>query len=121
MPPPRGRTRQQLTICRRHERRIPKRNAWKTKTPSRQNRPRSIPSGARTDMNTNAIRYQSVRTRRASLLAETIVSAIAMTRAFIRMVLARHRQRQQARAVYDALRQLDDRMLHDLGFDRSEI
>jgi hypothetical protein len=34
---------------------------------------------------------------------------------------ARHKQRREARAIYDALRQLDDRTLHDLGFDRSEM
>ena len=36
-------------------------------------------------------------------------------------VYARHRQRRRARDTYDALRNLDDRMLRDLGFDRSEI
>ncbi|HSV17533.1 MAG TPA: DUF1127 domain-containing protein [Casimicrobiaceae bacterium] len=34
---------------------------------------------------------------------------------------ARRRRSRDARAVYDALRQLDDRALHDLGFDRSEL
>ena len=33
----------------------------------------------------------------------------------------RQRRWRDARAVYDALRQLDDRALHDLGFDRSEL
>ena len=39
----------------------------------------------------------------------------------VRRALARYRQRRKARATYDALRHLDDRMLRDLGFDRSEI
>jgi uncharacterized protein YjiS (DUF1127 family) len=50
-----------------------------------------------------------------------IMAAIRAVGAIARRAHARHRQRQQARAVYDALRQLDDRTLRDLGFDRSEI
>jgi uncharacterized protein YjiS (DUF1127 family) len=41
--------------------------------------------------------------------------------AFARRAYARYRQRREASALRDTLRQLDDRMLHDLGFDRSEI
>lgn len=38
-----------------------------------------------------------------------------------RRALVRARQRRQARAIYNALQQLDDRTLHDLGFYRDEI
>jgi uncharacterized protein YjiS (DUF1127 family) len=38
-----------------------------------------------------------------------------------RRALERYRQRRKAWATYEALRHLDDHMLRDLGFDRSEI
>ena len=41
--------------------------------------------------------------------------------AFARRAYAGYRQRREANALSDALRQLDDRLLRDLGFDRSEI
>ena len=49
---------------------------------------------------------------------------IAATRALgalARRALASYRQYRNAKAVRDALRQLDDRMLRDLGFHRDEI
>ncbi len=49
---------------------------------------------------------------------ERVLDALA-TRA--RLAYARHRQREQARDIYEALRVLDDRALRDLGFHRSEI
>ena len=50
-----------------------------------------------------------------------ILAVINALRAFARQAHARHQQRLHAGAIYDALRDLDDRTLHDLGFDRSEI
>jgi uncharacterized protein YjiS (DUF1127 family) len=40
---------------------------------------------------------------------------------FVLRAQARYRQRRQAIATREALEQLDDRVLHDLGFHRSEI
>lgn len=65
--------------------------------------------------------YQAARAHRSFSLGEIIVAAIQAAGAIARRVYLRHRQRREARATYDALHQLDDRTLHDLGFDRSEI
>jgi uncharacterized protein YjiS (DUF1127 family) len=65
--------------------------------------------------------YQAARTHHSFALRTIIVAAIDAIVAFARRAHAGHRQRQQAGAVYDALRELDDRTLHDLGLDRSEI
>ena len=65
--------------------------------------------------------HQGARAHPSFTLGEIIVAAIQAASAIPRRAHARHRQRRQARAIYDALRQLDDRALHDLGFDRSEI
>lgn len=64
---------------------------------------------------------QAARAHRAAALAEITVAAIRSVAAIARRAHARHQQRRQAKAAYDMLRQLDDRTLHDLGFDRSEI
>ena len=50
-----------------------------------------------------------------------VVAAIQAVGAIARRAHARHRQRQEAKVIYDTLWDLDDRMLRDLGFDRSEI
>jgi uncharacterized protein YjiS (DUF1127 family) len=69
--------------------------------------------------------HQAALAHRSFTLGEIIVEAIravgAIVGAIASRALARYRQRRQARAIYDALRQLDDRTLHDLGFDRSEL
>ncbi len=65
--------------------------------------------------------HQAASAHRSLILGQAIAAAIQATVAIARRALARHRQRRQARVTYDALRQLDDRMLRDLGFDRSEI
>jgi uncharacterized protein YjiS (DUF1127 family) len=65
--------------------------------------------------------HQAAHAHRSFTLGEIIVAAIQAAGAIARRAHARHRQRRQARAIYDALRELDDRTLHDLGFDRSEI
>ena len=65
--------------------------------------------------------HQAARDHRSFTLGEIIVVVLQATGAIARRAHARHRQRRQARAVYDALRGLDDHTLHDLGFDRSEI
>jgi uncharacterized protein YjiS (DUF1127 family) len=64
---------------------------------------------------------QAAGALRSFTLGEIIVVMLQAVGAIARRVHARHKQRREARAIYDALRQLDDRTLHDLGFDRSEM
>jgi uncharacterized protein YjiS (DUF1127 family) len=61
------------------------------------------------------------RAHRSFTLGEVIVAVIQAAGAIARRAHARHRRRRQAWDLYDALRQLDDHTLRDLGFDRSEI
>ena len=63
----------------------------------------------------------AARAHRSFTLGEIIVALMQALAAFARQSLARHRLRRRARSTYDALRQLDDRTLRDLGLDRSEI
>jgi len=65
--------------------------------------------------------HRAARIERAFTLAEIIAEMVWAVGAFARRAYARYRQRREASALRDTLRQLDDRMLHDLGFDRSEI
>jgi uncharacterized protein YjiS (DUF1127 family) len=65
--------------------------------------------------------HHAARANRSLILGDVIVATIRAVGAIARRAHARHRQHRQARATYDALRQLDDRALRDLGFDRSEI
>jgi uncharacterized protein YjiS (DUF1127 family) len=65
--------------------------------------------------------YHAARADCSFTLGEIIVALMQALAAFARQALARHRQRQRARSTYDALRQLDDHTLRDLGFERSEI
>ncbi|MGH8712512.1 MAG: hypothetical protein ACREYB_00745 [Casimicrobiaceae bacterium] len=64
--------------------------------------------------------HQTARTRRSFTLGD-IAAAIQTAGAIARQAYARYRARGQARAVYNLLRDLDDRTLRDLGFDRSAI
>lgn len=65
--------------------------------------------------------YGAARTHRSFALGEIIIAAIHAAGAIARRALAWHEQRLEAGAYYDTLRQLDNRTLRDLGFDRSEI
>ncbi len=65
--------------------------------------------------------YHAARAQRAFVLGESLITAIRAAAAIARRAYARHQQARRARAFYDALHQLDDRMLHDMGFDRSAI
>jgi uncharacterized protein YjiS (DUF1127 family) len=58
---------------------------------------------------------------RSLVLGDNIIAAIRAAVVMVRRGYARYRKRREAWAVYDALRELDDRTLRDLGFDRSEI
>jgi uncharacterized protein YjiS (DUF1127 family) len=64
---------------------------------------------------------RAARLDRAFTLAEILAGMVWAVGAFARRAYVRYRQRREASALRDALRQLDDRMLRDLGFDRSEI
>lgn len=65
--------------------------------------------------------HRGARAQRSLMLGEIAVAAIRAAFAIARRAHARHRKRREAWAVRDALRELDDRTLRDLGFDRSEI
>jgi uncharacterized protein YjiS (DUF1127 family) len=65
--------------------------------------------------------YGEARARRAAMVARLAATALRSTAAFLRRAYARYHQRREACAVSAALHELDDRTLHDLGFDRSEI
>jgi len=65
--------------------------------------------------------YHAARTHCSFTLGEIIVALMQAVAAIARQALARYAQHQRARSMYDALRQLDDHTLRDLGFDRSEI
>jgi uncharacterized protein YjiS (DUF1127 family) len=65
--------------------------------------------------------HRAARAYRSFILGEIIVAAIQTITAASRRAYARHLQRRRSRAIYDTLRELDDRTLHDIGFERSEI
>jgi uncharacterized protein YjiS (DUF1127 family) len=64
---------------------------------------------------------QAARAYRSFTLGEIIVAAIQAAVAIARRAYASYRQRREAGAICEALRELDDRTLRDLGFDRDEI
>ena len=65
--------------------------------------------------------HQAARAHRAGLVGNVAAAAVRAAVAFVRRAYDRYRQHREASAVGAALRELDDRTLHDLGFDRSEI
>jgi uncharacterized protein YjiS (DUF1127 family) len=65
--------------------------------------------------------YHATHNHPSFTLGEIIVAMIQAAGAIARRAYERHRQRREAAATYAALCQLDDRMLRDLGFDRSQI
>jgi uncharacterized protein YjiS (DUF1127 family) len=65
--------------------------------------------------------HQAARAYRSFTLGEIIVAMFQAADSFARQAYERHRRRREARGLYEALNQLDDRMLRDLGFDRCEI
>jgi uncharacterized protein YjiS (DUF1127 family) len=58
---------------------------------------------------------------RSPALGRIVVAAIRKASANVQRAFARYRKRRQMKASYDVLCCLDDRMLRDLGFHRSEI
>jgi uncharacterized protein YjiS (DUF1127 family) len=65
--------------------------------------------------------HRAARAHRSFTLGEIIAAAIQAAGAIARRTYTRYRQRRQARAIYEALHQLNDHTLRDLGLDRSEI
>jgi uncharacterized protein YjiS (DUF1127 family) len=65
--------------------------------------------------------HQAARAHPSPMLGEIVIAAMRSAAAIARRAHGRYRKRREAWAVYDALRDLDDRTLRDLGFDRSEI
>jgi uncharacterized protein YjiS (DUF1127 family) len=64
--------------------------------------------------------FRSVASRRYRS-GKGLRSLLRKVAAIVKRALLRYRQRQQSIAIYHALNELDNRTLHDLGFDRSEI
>ena len=58
---------------------------------------------------------------RTRQMGDMLLGALAAPARLARRALVRYRQYRDARQMYEALRQLDDRALHDLGLDRSEL
>ena len=65
--------------------------------------------------------YMAARTNRAFVLGELAAVAMQIVADFMRDMAERYRRRRRESAAREALSQLDDRTLHDLGIDRSEI
>jgi uncharacterized protein YjiS (DUF1127 family) len=65
--------------------------------------------------------YHAARSHRSFAVGEIIIAAIQAVGAIARRAYARLVQRRQARDIHNALHQLNDSTLRDLGFDRSEI
>jgi uncharacterized protein YjiS (DUF1127 family) len=63
----------------------------------------------------------AARRHRTRMLRRVIVALARAVGSVARRAYRAHRRRVEARAMYDALRQLDDRVLHDIGVTRSEL
>ena len=64
---------------------------------------------------------RAIPIRRPTTFGGIVVALIRAAATVVRRALKRYRRQRLASAAYDELRQLDDRALHDLGLDRSEI
>lgn len=65
--------------------------------------------------------YRKARANRSYQLAKTVAASLRGVADFARRVAADFQRWQRVRATYVALRELDARILHDLGFHRSEL
>ena len=65
--------------------------------------------------------HQAARAWRSYALGEILAAMAMAVAALIREAYAAHVRRREAKAIRTALGELDDRMLRDLGLDRSEI
>jgi uncharacterized protein YjiS (DUF1127 family) len=64
---------------------------------------------------------EAARTDRARAVGETLSRVFRALASVAKRVYAAYRRRRAAAATYAALSELDDRVLRDLGFDRSEL
>ncbi|HUH95335.1 MAG TPA: DUF1127 domain-containing protein [Casimicrobiaceae bacterium] len=65
--------------------------------------------------------YLAARSHRAFVLGEILAAMVDEIAAATRRWIVRYREHRRAAAAREALRELDDRTLHDIGLDRSEI
>ena len=65
--------------------------------------------------------HETARSHRAAFIGDVVAKVLRAVAARARAAYTRYQQHREAWAVSAALRELDDRTLHDLGFDRSEI
>lgn len=72
----------------------------------------------RTDMGYDVF---AVRAFRSLVLGRIVIAALREASAIARQAFARYRKRRQMQASYAVLRRLDDHILRDLGFHRSEV
>jgi uncharacterized protein YjiS (DUF1127 family) len=73
------------------------------------------------DWSSNYALYLAARAHRAFALGELAAVAVQAVADIVRATVKRYRRMRHAAAAREALHQLDDRTLHDLGIDRSEI
>jgi uncharacterized protein YjiS (DUF1127 family) len=77
----------------------------------------TIPS----DWSSSYALYMAARSQRALVLGELAAVEVQAVAEAAHALVQRYRRMRRAAAAREALRQLDDRTLHDLGIDRSEI
>ena len=65
--------------------------------------------------------YRRARAVRSQAMGMLVSTLLARAWTLVQRTRARYRVYRAARETYRALRSLDDRTLHDLGYDRSEI
>jgi len=65
--------------------------------------------------------HLEARARRAQAIGQAVARGTRAVGRLLREAYAAWQARRAAREVYESLSQLDDRMLHDLGIDRSEL
>jgi len=83
--------------------------------------PPPVAEAVSTEWPTNHELYVAARSHRAFVLGEMLAAMVDEVAEAARRWSARYREHRRAAAAREALRELDDRTLHDIGLDRSEI